>query len=92
MKDDKDSDGKEEIALAATNAKIGGKNSNGREKKENPNKDKTCNHCKKKGHIDNTCWEKFPDKKLKSFKSHGARRKAKPQLQHQQSKRKEKSF
>ncbi len=61
-KDNKDSDDEEEIALAATNTKKGEKKSNGTEKKENPNKDKTCNHCKKKGHIKNTCWEKFPDK------------------------------
>jgi hypothetical protein len=72
-KDDKDSNDKEEITLAATNAKKGGKKSNGREKKENPNKVKTCNHCKKKGHIKNTCWEKFPDKKPKSFKSRGGK-------------------
>jgi hypothetical protein len=63
LKDDKDSKDKNEIALAATNAKKGGKKSNGREKKENPNKDKTCNHCMNKGHIKNTCWEKFPDKR-----------------------------
>ncbi len=34
-KDDKDSNNKDEIALAATNAKKGGKKSNGRERKEN---------------------------------------------------------
>ncbi len=61
LKDDKDSDDKEEIALAAMNAKKWGGKSNVREKKENPNKDRTCNYCKKKGHIENTCWEKFPD-------------------------------
>ncbi len=42
MKDDKDSDDEDEITLAGTNAKKGGKKSNGREKKENPNKDKSC--------------------------------------------------
>ncbi len=41
-KEDKDSDNKDEFALAATNAKKGGKNPNGggKPKKENPNKDK----------------------------------------------------
>jgi hypothetical protein len=73
-------DNKEEIALAATNAKKGGKKSNGREKKENPNKDKTCSHCKKKGHIKNTCWEKFPDKKPKSFKSRGGKQESKTSI------------
>jgi hypothetical protein len=36
----------------------------GGEKKtyENPNKDKICNHCKKKGHMEASCWEKHPDK------------------------------
>jgi hypothetical protein len=42
LKDDKDSDDEDEITLAGTNAKKGGKKSNGREKKENPNKDKSC--------------------------------------------------
>jgi hypothetical protein len=55
-KDDKDSDDEDEVALAAMNAKKGGTKYNGREKKENPNKDKTCIHCKKKGHVKNTCW------------------------------------
>jgi hypothetical protein len=73
-------DNKEEIALAATNAKKGGKKSNGREKKENPNKDKTCNHCKKKGHIENTCWEKFPDKRPKLFKSRGGKQERKTSI------------
>ncbi len=36
----------------------------GGEKKtyENPNKDKICNHCKKMGHTEASCWEKHPDK------------------------------
>jgi hypothetical protein len=72
-KDDKDSNDKEEIALAVMNAKKGRKKSNGREKKENPNKYKTCNHCKKKRHIKNTCWEKFPDKMPKLIKSRGGK-------------------
>ncbi len=79
-KDDKDSDDKDEIALAATNAKKGGEKSNGRENKENPNKDKTCNHCKKKGHIKNTCWEKLPDKKPKLIKSRGGKQESKTSI------------
>ena len=27
----------------------------------NPDKDKTCNHCKKKGHVERKCWKKNPD-------------------------------
>jgi hypothetical protein len=66
--------------MAATNAKKGGKKSNGREKKENPNKDKTCNYCKKKRHIENTCWEKFPDKRPKLFKSRGGKQESKTSI------------
>ncbi len=60
LKEDNDSnDNKDEIALAATNTKKGGKkpNGGGKPKKENPNKDKICDHCNKKGHIKTTCWE-----------------------------------
>jgi hypothetical protein len=74
-KDDKDSDDENEIALAATNTKKRGKKSDGKEKKENPNKDKTCNHCKKKGHLEATCWEKHPEKMPENVKA--ARSKAK---------------
>ncbi len=66
--------------MAAMNEKKGGKKSNGREKKENPNKDKNCNHCKKKGHIKNTFWEKFPDKKPKLIKSHGGKQESKTSI------------
>jgi hypothetical protein len=79
-KDDKDSDDKDEIAFAATNAKKGGKKSNGREKKEDPNKDKIRNNCKEKGHIKNTCWEKFPDKKPKLIKSRGGKQESKTSI------------
>ena len=27
----------------------------------NPDKDKTCNHCKKKGHTEKKCWKKHPE-------------------------------
>jgi hypothetical protein len=74
-KDNKDSNDKNEIALAANNTKKRGKKRDGKEKKENPNKDKTCNHCKKKGHLDATCWEKHPEKMPKKVKA--ARSKAK---------------
>jgi hypothetical protein len=57
-KDNKNSNDENEIALAATNTKKGGKKGNDKEKKENPNKDKTCNNCKKKGHLEATCWNK----------------------------------
>jgi hypothetical protein len=66
-----DSDNKDKIALAAKNTKKGGKNPNGggKPKKENPNKDKICDHCNKKGHIKTTCWEKYPKKKPKFAKN-----------------------
>ncbi len=69
-KEDKDSNNKDEIALAATNTKKGGKmpNGGGKPKKENNNKDKFCDHCNKKGHIKNACWEKYPEKKLQEFR------------------------
>jgi hypothetical protein len=66
-KKDKDSNNEDEIELAATNTKKGGKKPNGGGKptKENPNKDKICDHCKEKGHIKSTYWEKYPEKKPK---------------------------
>jgi hypothetical protein len=59
-KDDKDSNDKDKIALVAANKTKGGKNFVGDDKlkTENTNKDKICNHCKKKGHIENACWKK----------------------------------
>ncbi len=71
MNEDKDSNYKDEIVLAATNAKKGGKKpiGRGKPKKENPNKDRICNHCNKKGHIKNTFWEKYPEKKPKFTKN-----------------------
>ena len=49
MKDDKDSDGKEEIALVATNVKKGGKKSNGREKKRTPTKIRLATIARRRG-------------------------------------------
>jgi hypothetical protein len=50
-KEDKDSANEDEILLIAMYTKKGGKKPNGRgnPKKENPNKDKICDHCNKKG-------------------------------------------
>jgi hypothetical protein len=64
------SNNKDEVALVASTKK-GGKKSGGGDKpqRENPNKDETCNHCNKKGHIKSTCWTKHPDKKPKSVKN-----------------------
>ncbi len=72
MKENKDSNDKDDIALAATNTKKEGRkpNGGGKPKKENPNKDRICNHCNKKGHIETTCWEKYPEKKQKFTKNH----------------------
>ncbi len=48
-KEDKNFNDKDEVALAATNTKKGGKklNGGGKPKKQNPNKNKICNHCSK---------------------------------------------
>jgi hypothetical protein len=48
--DKKDSDNEDEVAATATT-----KNKDGRKKKPcvNPDKEKTCNHSKKKGHVEN---------------------------------------
>jgi hypothetical protein len=64
LKENMDSNDKDDIALSATNTKKGGKKPNGRgkPKKENPNKDRFCGHCNKKGHIETMCWEKYPEK------------------------------
>ena len=43
MKEDKDSNDEDKIALAAMT------NGGGKPKKENPDKDKICDHCNKKG-------------------------------------------
>ena len=60
QKGDKDSDEEEEVALTAAGKK-GGK-SEGKKKGDNPNANKKCNHCEKKGHVEADCWKKFPDK------------------------------
>jgi hypothetical protein len=57
--DDKDSDKDDEVALIASTKKGGKK---GGKKTTNPDADKTCNHCTKKGHVEANCWKKFPDK------------------------------
>jgi hypothetical protein len=67
---DNNSNNKDEVALVARTKK-GGKKSGGGDKprRENPNKDATCNHCNKMGHIKSTCWIKHPDMKPKSVKN-----------------------
>jgi hypothetical protein len=58
--EDKDSNNEDEVVATATHK--------GGQKKaySNPNKDKACNHCKKKGHVEMKCWKKhselIPDK------------------------------
>ncbi len=48
--------------------------------RENPNKDETCNHCNKKGHIKSTCWTKHPDKKPKSVKNRKSKQEGKSSI------------
>jgi hypothetical protein len=56
--DEKDSDNEDEVAArATTNDKDSGK----KRPYVNPDKNRTCNHCKKKGHVENKCWKKSPE-------------------------------
>ena len=59
--DEKESDNEDEVAATATT-----KDSAKKKPYVNPDKEKTCNHCKKKGHVENKCWKKnlelIPDK------------------------------
>jgi hypothetical protein len=46
----------------------------------NPDKDKTCNHCKKKGHTEKKCWKKHPElipEKVQAARKKQAEKKAK---------------
>ncbi len=53
--DKKEFDNEDEVAVTATT-----KDKDGRKKKQyvNPDKDKMCKHCKKKGHVESKCWKK----------------------------------
>jgi hypothetical protein len=80
-REDKDSKNKDEVALVESTKK-GGKKSGGGDKprRENPNKDETCNHCNKKRHIKSTCWTKHPDKKQKSVKNRKGKQEGKSSI------------
>jgi hypothetical protein len=75
-RDKKGSDDNKELVVPAIATEKKGE-IKGREKKmcKNPNKDKICNHCKKNGYVEASCWEKHPDKIPKKVKA--ARNKAK---------------
>jgi hypothetical protein len=54
---EKDSDNENEVVATATE-----KESHKKKKPYvYPDKEKTCNHCKKKGHVESKCWKKNPD-------------------------------
>jgi hypothetical protein len=53
--EEKDSNDENEVAAIATQK--GGK----KKAYSNPNKDKTCNRCKKKGHGETKCWKEHPE-------------------------------
>jgi hypothetical protein len=56
--DEEESDNEDELAATATTKdKDGGKN----KQYVNPDKDRTCNHYKKKGHVESKCWKKNPE-------------------------------
>jgi hypothetical protein len=56
--DKKDSDNEDEVAATATTKD---KHSGKKKPYVNPNKERTCNHCKKKGHVENKCWKNNPE-------------------------------
>jgi hypothetical protein len=47
----------DEVAATATTKD---KDSGKKKQYVNPDKDKTCNYCKKKGHVESKCWKKNP--------------------------------
>jgi hypothetical protein len=62
-RDEKGSNDNKELVVPAIPIVKKGEIKDGEKKTyENPNKDKTCNHCKKKGHVEASCWEMHPDK------------------------------
>ncbi len=74
--DKKESDNEDGVAATATI-----KDKDGRKKKQyvNPDKDKTCNHCKKKGHVESKCWKKnleLISNKVKTAQKNQAEKKA----------------
>jgi hypothetical protein len=52
--DEKDADNEDEVAATATTKD---KDSGKKKPYVNPDKEKTCNHCKKKDHMENKCWK-----------------------------------
>ncbi len=56
--DEKDSDNEDKVAATATTKD---KDSGTKKPYVNPDKKKTCNYCKKKGHMENKYWKKIPE-------------------------------
>jgi hypothetical protein len=74
--DEKKFNNEDEVAATATT-----KDKDNGEKKQyvNPDKDKKCNHCKKKGHVESKCWKKNPElipNKVKAARKKQAEKKA----------------
>jgi len=67
---EENSDDEEETSLAKTAAKSRGKKEGDKDKETDPMKKETrmCNHCQKKGHIEDNCWQKDPSKMPEKFK------------------------
>ncbi len=55
-RDEKDLTNKDKVVATTVNKDIEKKT-----KYINPDKDKTCNHCKKKGHTEKKCQKKHPE-------------------------------
>ncbi len=67
-------DDEDEVVAATVNKDVKKKT-----KYVNPDKDKTCNHCKKKGHTEKKCWKKHPElipDKVKAARRKQAEKKA----------------
>ncbi len=72
--DEKDSDNEDEVVAATVDKDVEKKT-----KYVNPDKEKTCNHCKKKGHTVKKCWKKHPQlipDKVKAARRKQAEKKA----------------
>jgi hypothetical protein len=77
----KDLDNEDKVVAATVNKDIKKKTKN-----VNPDKDKACNHCKKKGHTEKKCWKKHPEMipdKLRQLEGSRQRRKPSPLRQQQ---------
>jgi hypothetical protein len=73
-RDEKDWDNEDKVVAATVDKDVKKKT-----KYANPDQDKTCNQCKKKGHTEKKCWKKHPElipDKVKAARRKQAEKKA----------------